>query len=101
VKVASGGVVVAGRSAASSARHRVARAREVRGGEGKRKREKVKKGKRETGGKKEGRGCVGGIHGDGRERGVEHGAWRAQRNKERTAVNLDVRRRNVKNVLGG
>jgi hypothetical protein len=35
VEVASGGVVVAGRSASSSARRRAARAREMREGEGK------------------------------------------------------------------
>jgi hypothetical protein len=55
VEVASGGVVVAGRSASSSAWRRAARAREVREGEGRRKREKGKRGK-EKQGEKEGRG---------------------------------------------
>jgi hypothetical protein len=76
-----GGVVVAGRSASSSARRRVVRAKEVRGGEGKRKKRKgkKKKGKKRNRGERKGEGgCAGGIRGDGHERGVEHAARRAR-----------------------
>jgi hypothetical protein len=62
----------------------------VQGNEGRSRKEKKRKGKKKKGGKEEqgrkGRergGCVGGIRGDGHERGVEHAARRVGRGTEK------------------